>query len=430
MRKLIIIIVLVLIINFIQAETGWNQQTTTTNSLLLDVFFSDNQTGWAVGITNTILYTNDGGENWISLDPIPSVNYYSVHFTDSLTGCAVGATVGGSGKIRRTSDGGESWDEITGTSLYSLWEIYFSDSNNGWIAGGREYGFNIDPIRTIHNTSDGGLTWETQLYEYDELPLNAIHFYDENIGCAVGDYGTIYWTDNGGQDWSEQTSGTVNQLWGVYLIDSSTAWAVGAGGTILYTTNSGSSWNNYDLGVTNGFRKIIFTDLENGWLVGGENDEGAIYYTSDGGDTWIEQPANSETFLMGVHFSDSYHGWAVGNLGTIVHTTDGGGIVDLGDNTYNHSISDLYLSSNYPNPFNPETTIDFSFSQDNQVKLTIYNIKGQRIREYIMNNDKYKTNKIVWNGTDDNGKPVTSGLYFYKLKAGEYEKTKKMILMK
>ena len=91
------------------------------------------------------------------------------------------------------------------------------------------------------------------------------------------------------------------------------------------------------------------------------------------------------------------------------------------------------LIGNYPNPFNPSTTIHFSIEQNQQneqIELEIYNLKGQKVRELKIENLKLKINEIVWNGKDDNNQPVSSGIYFYKLEAAKYTSTKKMILMK
>jgi molybdopterin-binding protein len=91
----------------------------------------------------------------------------------------------------------------------------------------------------------------------------------------------------------------------------------------------------------------------------------------------------------------------------------------------------MELISNFPNPFNPSTTISFSVAQTSSfVTLDIYNIKGQKVKTLI--NDRFDAgaHQVVWDGKDDNNKPVSSGIYFYKLKAGNFEQTKKMILLK
>jgi len=91
------------------------------------------------------------------------------------------------------------------------------------------------------------------------------------------------------------------------------------------------------------------------------------------------------------------------------------------------------LNQNYPNPFNPTTTISFQLSEDedlSKVELLIYNLKGQKIKTLPFSPSQFPSVSITWNGTDDNNKSVSSGIYFYKLKAGTYEKTKRMVLIK
>jgi flagellar hook assembly protein FlgD len=88
------------------------------------------------------------------------------------------------------------------------------------------------------------------------------------------------------------------------------------------------------------------------------------------------------------------------------------------------------LSGNYPNPFNPETTINFSTKEDGNVRIDIYNIKGQRVTTLVNEHMKADNHKVVWTGKDNSGRQVSSGVYFYKMKAGKYTSTKKMILMK
>jgi len=93
------------------------------------------------------------------------------------------------------------------------------------------------------------------------------------------------------------------------------------------------------------------------------------------------------------------------------------------------ALNELY--ANYPNPFNPETTISFSILDNNQpTELTIYNLKGQKVRTLV--NDILTAGKhfVVWNGKDDNGKQSASGIYFYHLKNGDFSSKQKMILIK
>ncbi|MBM4403804.1 MAG: choice-of-anchor J domain-containing protein [Candidatus Cloacimonetes bacterium] len=88
------------------------------------------------------------------------------------------------------------------------------------------------------------------------------------------------------------------------------------------------------------------------------------------------------------------------------------------------------LQGNYPNPFNPETTIRYSVKEATPVTIEIYNVKGQLVRTLVNEAKASGSYSNVWNGMDNNGHSVSSGVYFYKMKAGSYSSTKKMILMK
>ncbi|MCL2063637.1 MAG: M12 family metallo-peptidase [Candidatus Cloacimonetes bacterium] len=88
------------------------------------------------------------------------------------------------------------------------------------------------------------------------------------------------------------------------------------------------------------------------------------------------------------------------------------------------------LEGNFPNPFNPETTIRFSLVVDSIVSIDIYNIRGQRIKRLLEGSFERGFHSVIWNGTDENENPVTSGVYFYRMIAGEYAEVKRMVLMK
>jgi hypothetical protein len=88
------------------------------------------------------------------------------------------------------------------------------------------------------------------------------------------------------------------------------------------------------------------------------------------------------------------------------------------------------LNNNYPNPFNPVTNISYSIVETGNVTLEVYNVGGQLVKTLVKEVRETGNYTTTWNGTDDTGKSVASGIYFYKMKANNYTATKKMILMK
>jgi len=106
-----------------------------------------------------------------------------------------------------------------------------------------------------------------------------------------------------------------------------------------------------------------------------------------------------------------------------------------GTNTHNDFAGiETKLLGNYPNPFNPETTIKYNLKNHSKVTLTIYNTKGQLVRTLVNSFQEAGVHNTVWNGKDTNGRSVSSGIYFSTLdvngEEGDYTSVKKIILMK
>jgi hypothetical protein len=88
------------------------------------------------------------------------------------------------------------------------------------------------------------------------------------------------------------------------------------------------------------------------------------------------------------------------------------------------------LFDNYPNPFNPETVISYSLPNASQVELSVYNLLGQKVRTLVNEHQAAGHRTVRWDGTDEEGRPVTSGVYFLKIRAGDAADARKIILMK
>ena len=104
--------------------------------------------------------------------------------------------------------------------------------------------------------------------------------------------------------------------------------------------------------------------------------------------------------------------------------------VDVHEHEIPNSSFEISNLTNYPNPFNPETTIEFSLQNNSVVDLTIYNIKGQKITTLINEPMRKGKHSVIWSGLDSNNKPVSSGIYLYKIKSGIQESVKRMLLLK
>jgi hypothetical protein len=88
------------------------------------------------------------------------------------------------------------------------------------------------------------------------------------------------------------------------------------------------------------------------------------------------------------------------------------------------------LEQNYPNPFNPETTIGYHIAQKGQVTITIYSMLGQKVKTLVDESKPAGAYRVVWNGRDERGVAVPTGMYFYRMKSGEFTQVRKLLLLK
>ena len=109
---------------------------------------------------------------------------------------------------------------------------------------------------------------------------------------------------------------------------------------------------------------------------------------------------------------------------------EGGGTVSVIEGEFGQTPIKYSLNNNYPNPFNPTTTISYDLPEQAQVTLGIYDLLGKKIKT-LVNQSQDAGNKIaIWDGTDDLSRSVSAGVYLYRIKAGEFSQTRKMLLLK
>jgi flagellar hook assembly protein FlgD len=88
------------------------------------------------------------------------------------------------------------------------------------------------------------------------------------------------------------------------------------------------------------------------------------------------------------------------------------------------------LFQNHPNPFNPSTTISFELAAPGRVRMDVFDTLGRRVRTIIDGVHSAGVSSVVWDGADQSGRPVVSGLYFYRLTIGNATLTRRMVLLK
>jgi len=421
MKNLFLLFIAILLLQFNSlAQSGWVQQTSGTTENLNSVFFVNENVGWAVGENGVIIYTSDGGVNWLPQTSNTTHNFYSVKFMDEEIGWALG-----DGDVLKTTNGGENWNLLNAP----VGHYYFLDNNIGFVAG--EY-----YIFYFLKTTDGGSNWDTVNTWMPGIALApwSMYFVNESIGFVNGPRegmgvppGSMS-TTNGGYSWSSLFVNCTDYPASFSFLDDSVGWSANYSGVncVSKTTDSGENWEEQlNIVLNRPITDIFFANHSKGWisLRGYGFSSDSIMYTTDGGENWSSKSIGDTLQLNSIHFVDENIGWAVGENGTILYTTTGG-VVSVEGET--NSIPNKYnLTQNYPNPFNPSTKIKCTIPQTSNVVIKVFDILGNEIETLVNEEKPAGTYEITWYSEG-----LPSGVYFYRLQAGSFVKTKKMILMK
>jgi len=453
---------------------NWFPQNSGISYGLISVHFVNEYTGWAAGgnqpsFISIIIKTTNGGQSWFT-QYFSSVlgDVLEIFFIDSNTGWAVCA--GNYGWAINTTNGGQNWTVQNTNISTNLTSCFFLDQNTGWVVGDQG---------SISKTTNGGNNWMLQFCSTSEN-LEGIYMLNSNTGFVVGNGGYCFKTTNSGLNWIAKPTGSYGWLNSVYFIDNNTGWIVGGaynGGNseIFKTTDSGENWYSQTSPTTYWLADVKFSNSNTGWAVG---RHGVIINTITGGDPLaipilISPPNGSNNVpltptLFWNHISSVTHYKVqvsrVSNFsvltdsatvainqypvppGTLTNTTTyfwrvnatnstGTGpwsevwsfsTIPVGIKKISSLIPELYkLFQNYPNPFNPSTTIRFDIPKPAYVKIVVYDNLGRIVSELV--NEKLDAGcyEVNWNPQN-----ISSGIYFYRLETEEFSDVKKMLFIK
>jgi photosystem II stability/assembly factor-like uncharacterized protein len=187
------------------------------------------------------------------------------------------------------------------------------------------------------------------------------------VGYAAGNSGTVVKTIDGGANWTPLTSGTTQNLRGLFFTSIDTGYVVGYNGIMLKTVNGGASWTPLTSGVNNMIFSIQFLTPTLGYATA---TVGIILRTTNGGTSWTVLPGGISASLRRVFMVNSAVGYCVGDVGTILKTMNGG----FSNAGVAENESDNWLNIS-PNPNNGIFQIsDFKFQILN---VKIYNVVGE-----------------------------------------------------
>lgn len=419
-----------------------------------DIVFVDENTGWIISGSDNVYKTDDGGLSW-TLQFAPDTGMLrlrSIAMANENTGWI--GTVNGSASrvLYETRDGGERWTNIssrirgsTPRGLCGLWAV---NSNVVYGVGS----FFEDPW--FIKSNDGGITWSSRILGGNVRTLIDVYFQNEDVGIAVGGTGSsfdgnaiILRTTNRGASWTEVFQSTrapgvmgewgwkisfPTELTGYVSVEYNNA-PPGQSAKVLKTLDGGLTWTELLIpGSTEsaGLQGIGFLTADTGWATG----RGTTSMTTDGGLTWTQIPGFDE---------DSNPNGGLDGRTNRIFVVSPTLAYAVGEYTYKfdgqtpvfverESIvvpEKFRIEQNYPNPFSPSTTIKYSLFSDMNVQIDVRDILGRTVKRLVSGFQSTGVYTVTWDGTNDSGVRMASGMYFYISDMGDSIEMKRMVLL-
>jgi photosystem II stability/assembly factor-like uncharacterized protein len=433
----------------LSAQEWTNISPFSTSNIRIFGNFVSEEEGWIFQgsslVADQIYHTDDGGENWEIIYSLEdSLEFFtSLNMTDSQHGWATKMWIDNQYPYNqlkyylKTTDSGYSWEDMTEyvPEVFETDPFYFINQDIGFFCGGSD---TLSYQALIYKTINGGYDWsltETPVlyYPYPYLvnySVNKFFFLDENNGWAAcsafAGAGLSLSTSDGGENWEVGIEPPPPDLFDIHFIDPDHGGVAGRNASYTYVAITednfetisyqydNSNWNQLALA-------ICFQNDSTIWITG---EPGIINRSTDGGATFEIFQVIDAYLYTSQFFCNT--GYIFGNQNALFKYVEPVAI----DNDVHIQTQDLNIIA-YPNPFNPSTTISFSIPNESKVELAVFNIKGQKVK-ILTNNEFNKGNHSVsWDGVDESGKPVSSGVYFYKLNVnGKSESVQKMLLLK
>lgn len=328
----------------------WVETVILGNTILTNIHFTDENTGYISGNSGVILKTSDGGLNWGYLTNCYNSNrlffanantFWAASFQNSTPGYYVS-------NLKKTTNAGVSWvNQFDASDHWPLANsVFFLNDLTGWLSGGNglrkttnggnnwisissqsgnrlfflneNQGFMLQDVRILY-TSNSGYTWSDS-HNFGEYTLSLTSINSNEIFLS-GEHGLLTKTTNSGINWIEFSEGVVGSFYDVFFADSNTGWFVGRNSTLQKTTNRGSSFVSQFPGVVGDYNRVFFMNQNTGWICG----DHLVLKTTNGGSNWV--PLNNTAhYFQSIYFVNENTGWLTGNaIGSYLwKTTDGG----------------------------------------------------------------------------------------------------------
>lgn len=358
------------------------------------------------------------------------------------------AGIQGSGVFLSTNNG-ENWTAVNyglkslavqplavlGTKLFAgtMGAGIFSSTNNGsnWAPSSLGlYDLNIELLAVkdtnifaathtgVYISADTGKTWHIMSLGLPNLNVQAFAFLSKYIFAGIYSRGVYAKTDRFA--WYEVNNGITYFDVRALIVSGNNIFAGTMGGGIFKSSNFGNNWTIVNNGLSNG-NVISFTTSGTNIFAGTAETSGGVFLSTNDGASWLNKSQglynmpniNALLVINGYIFAGTGH--------QSIWRRSMDDILGL-NNIIPPSFS---LLQNYPNPFNPQTVIKFNLPVRSEVLLIVYDIRGREVQTLVNGKLKAGIYKINFNRSS-----LSSGIYFYKIKANEFSETKRMIILK
>lgn len=428
--KMKIILLSIILAGFCNAQDFWQKTNfPSENSVLYSVYtMITNSSDQILAGTYAkgILKSTDLGETWSESG---LTNQWIISFAKDNDGNIYAASVGsqfGSGVYKSTDDGStwnKMWDSETGMNC-----VYVDRNNNVYV------GLNYSPGQSgIFRSSDGGNNWQKIFNETENVyAITRL----SNGRILAASYGQVFYSDDEGSSWTGTTEGLVSFTPSALVIRNQNEVFMSTLGYGIYkSTDNGATWNN-KTGAGPEYSCLIVNP--DGSMYAGT--KGYWVYKSDNGDNWslINSGMGDEKYVLSLLTTGSGYLFAGMDYYGMYKSVDKV-ITDV--EKENKNPTEFVLQQNYPNPFNPSTIIKYSipdyggqvgFSSSLIVTLKVYDILGREVATLVNKEQEPGNYEVTFNTSSPavDGQRISSGIYLYKLKAGDFIKTKKMLLLR